>query len=343
MSGPLLTNDELRDNERCRREALELIASGEAIGFVGAGLSVELGYPTWPQLSDKLTVLAQEVGSFVPPSTSGPARQPEYADAVKEFIRARTGSLDRYLNFLGREFGRRDPAFTRLQADLLRLPLTAVITSNYEPSLECACAHVYPGEAHPAVTIQEQHAHLVSQFLVALSRKTMPGPIAHLHGSYQNPADMIVAATDYQVAYGLRIQSAEAPIEGSPSWPLRRRLLWALLASRRLVFFGFSIDDVDFQVMLRSVANDLWNWNESIHYAVMSIGDVDPEATKQRAAQMHRDFGVRVVFYENADRSHSGLSAFVADALAVCETMGGRGYLQAINRRTDRIARPYEN
>lgn len=342
MPGPLLTNDEIRDNQCYRREALELIASDEAIGFVGAGLSVELGYPTWPQLSDKLTALAQEVGTFVLTSTAGPAQQAEHADAVKEFIRAETGSFGRYLNFLGREFGRRDPAFTRLQADLLRLPLRALITSNYEPSLECACAHVYPGETHSAVTIHEEHAHLVSQFLVALSRKTVPGPIAYLHGSYQDPAGMVVAATDYQVAYGLRAQSAQAPLEGSPSWPLRRRLLWALLASRRLVFFGFSMDDVDFQVMLRSVANDLWNWNESIHYAVMSIDNVDPEATKKRAALIHREFGVRVVFYENADGSHAGVSDFVADALALCET-GERGYLQAINRRTDRIARPYED
>lgn len=335
MRTPLLTNDEIRDNQRYRREALELISSGEAIAFVGAGLSVELGYPTWPQLSEKLTVLAREVGEFEPPAASADTLQPEYADAVKEFILAQTGSLDRYHGFLGREFGQRDPAFTRVQADLLRLPLKALITSNYEPSLQCACAHVYPGETHLAITIHEQHAHLVSQFLVALSRKTIPGPIAHLHGSYVDPAGMVVAATDYQDAYGLRAHPGDAPLEGSPSWPLRRRLLWALLASRRLVFFGFSMDDVDFQVMLRSVANDLWNWGESIHYAIMGIGDIDPDATKKRAAQIHREFGVRVVFYENTDESHSGVSdSLPMRWLLVRRPVGAGTFRQLTDART---------
>lgn len=145
MTEPLFSGDELRKNEQYRAEALELIASGEAIAFVGAGLSIELGYPSWPDLSGKLTTLANEVGKFVPPAGCSPGQAPEYADAVKDFIKEKTGSFERYWNLFGRGFGARNPGFTTLQCDLMRLPLKAVITSNYEPSLELACAHVFSG------------------------------------------------------------------------------------------------------------------------------------------------------------------------------------------------------
>jgi hypothetical protein len=341
MNDPLFTDEEIRTNKQYRTEALELIASGEAIGFVGAGLSVELGYPTWIELSSRLTTLANEIATFAAPSGCTPDKAPEYADAIKDFILIKAGSLDRYWNFLGREFEQRDPSFTRLQCDLMRLPLKAFITSNYDPSLECACAEVFRGHDPFSITIHPERAHLISKFLVRLSENSNAGPgIAHLHGSYKDPKYIVVAAGDYTDAYGLR-QSTEGPRESSPSWPLRRRLLWALLASRRLIFFGFSMNDIDFQVMLKSVASDLWNWSQSIHYAVMGIDSSDPDATKKRAEQMHREFGVRVVFYENFDGSHAGLHAFVADALAFSETKGQRGYLEAINQRTDRLARPY--
>jgi len=128
MIEPLFSDDKLRENEQYRTEALELISSGEAIGFVGAGLSIELGYPSWPDLSGKLTTLANEVGEFVPPAACTPGQASEYADAVKNFIKEKTGSFERYWNFLGREFGPRNPGFTALQCDLMRLPLKALIT-----------------------------------------------------------------------------------------------------------------------------------------------------------------------------------------------------------------------
>jgi hypothetical protein len=343
MAEPLFTADEVRRNAQYRQEGLELIASGEAIGFVGAGLGIALGYPSWTGFGEKLAILANDIGSFVAPAGCTPTQAPEYAEAIKQFILGETGSLDQYWAFLGREFDQRDPAFTQLQCDLMRLPLRGFITSNFEPSLECACAHVFPGHDPFSITIHQEHAHLVSKFLIRLSQKSDAGPgIAHLHGSYKDPKYMVVAASDYTEAYGLR-EPTEGPRESSPSWPLRRRLLWALLASRRLIFFGFSMNDVDFQVMLASVASDLWNWDQSIHYAVMAIDASDPDATKKRAEQIHRKFGVRVIFYENNDGSHAGLNAFMADALAFSETSGHRGYLEAINRRTDRLVRPYED
>ena len=192
------------------------------------------------------------------------------------------------------------------------------------------------------ITIHPDRAHLVSQFLLSLNAKEGSHPIAHLHGYHDHPSSIILAADDYEEAYGLRGQAAADPLSTSPSWPLHRRLVWALLATRRLVFIGFSLDDVDFQVLLKSVANDLWNWGQSIHFALMGIGPNNPEAVKGRAEELVGRYGVRVVFYEDFDGSPAGLDQFISDSLLFCQAANEDGYLEALNRRT-RHAMGYED
>jgi len=74
-----------------------------------------------------------------------------------------------------------------------------------------------------------------------------------------------------------------------------------------------------------------------IHYALMSIGPNHPEATKGRANDLRRKYGVCVVFYEDLDGSHAGLEHFISDSLAFCQTADESGYLESLNRRTRRV------
>ena len=342
MREPLLTDSESEANKEHRADLLRLIASQEAIAFVGAGLSQRVGYPGWGELVAKLQELARSFGQFVPPTGLSPRKAPEFVHAIKEHILHTTGNLSPYWNFLGREFGPRSPGCSRIHRDLIQLPFKGFITSNYDPCLENGCIAAVPGRMPIPVTINPERAHLISQFLVSLDAKEAPHRIAHLHGYYDGPSSIVLASDDYEDAYGLRGQATADPLYTSPSWPLHRRLVWALLATRRLVFFGFGLEDVDFRVMLDSVANDLWNWQQSIHYALMGIGPNQPEAIKGWAEELWRKYGVRVVFYEDLDGSHAGLDRFVSDALAFCETEDEGGYLEALNRRTNRAMR-YED
>jgi hypothetical protein len=342
MREPVLSDSETEANKEHRAELLRLIASKEAIAFVGAGLSQRVGYPGWRELVAQLAELAGSFGLFVPPPGLSPGKAPQFVHAIKEHIVRTTGDLRPYWNFLGREFGHRSPGCSRIHHDLIQLPFKGFITSNYDPCLENACSAAIPGQTPIPVTIDPARAYLISQFLVSLDAKEAPHRIAHLHGYYQGPSSIVLAADDYQEAYGLRGQATDDPLCTSSLWPLHRRLVWALLATRRLVFFGFGLEDADFRVMLESVASDLWNWRQSIHYVLIGIGPDHPEEIKAWGEDLWRKYGVRVVFYEDLDGSHAGLDQFVLDALAFCKTGDKGGYLKALNLRTRRAMR-YED
>jgi hypothetical protein len=341
MWEPLLNESETKENKEHRSELLRLIASAESVAFVGAGLSRRVGYPGWIDLVTNLEEFAGNFGRFEPPPGLSRKQDPEYVQAIKEHIVA-NGDLKQYWNYLGREFGPRTPPYSRVQCDLMSLPFRGVITSNYDPSLEYASCAIAPGWFPLSISVQSNKAHLISQFLFELNQKGAPRPIAHLHGEWRDPSSIVLTAEDYKDAYGLRIEGTAGPSVTSSAWTLHRKLLWALLATRRFVFFGFSMDDIDFSVMLRSVTDDLWNWQRPIHYALISIDRNDPEATKGKALDLWRRHGVRVVFYEDLDGSHAGLDRFVSDAIAMCKTEDEGGYLEALSRRTDR-AMGYED
>jgi hypothetical protein len=168
MREPLLTNSETEINKEHRAKLLSLIASKEAIAFVGAGLSQRAGYPSWEELVAKLEELAGSFGLFVPPAGLSPRSAPQFVYAIKEHIVRTTGDLRPYWNFLGREFEHRSPGCSTIHHDLIRLPFKGFITSNYDPCLENACSAAVPGQTPIPVTIDPERAYLISEFLVSL-------------------------------------------------------------------------------------------------------------------------------------------------------------------------------
>ena len=140
--------------------------------------------------------------------------------------------------------------------------------------------------------------------------------IAHLHGTF-NPADSIILSIeDYKRAYGLD-PTAEDDEEKNTS-RLRFRLLWAVLATRRVVFVGFSMDDPYLNKILETVSEDLWTWNKSTHFAIMSISSKDAEDSKDKSERLNNEYGVGTVFYENPDNSHRGLEDIVNEIYVEC-------------------------
>ena len=63
----IFTLEERDENTRRKRDLIELVDSGEAILFVGAGSSVRVGYPDWWGLIKKLEDLACTCGGVFQP------------------------------------------------------------------------------------------------------------------------------------------------------------------------------------------------------------------------------------------------------------------------------------
>ncbi len=329
---------------------MHLFISQEPVLIIGSGCSARLRYPTWPVLLSKLAALARgiaadhdtEFRSAEPDPPQDPLR---YADEIKAFINRCDGKLDRYFSFLSGEFRERDiDDFHRL---LVKIPSRGILTTNYDPSLDLALLLTDRSTttADRFLVIESDSTSRVSEFLASLNRDSgVPRRIAHLHGRYDRPKDIILTGRDYMDKYHSRFNEAQRQAirdvlrdrdvgpqaisieglidqleSGVPPWSLHRKLLWSILATRRVVFIGFGLNDPYLRQMLELVTDDLWRWKEDHHFAIMALPDVDTAAAKSAAESYRRKYAVGVVFYENREgQRHEGLKNLIEEIAIAC-------------------------
>ena len=318
MNNPEIFTPEERDqNEERKRELIELVASGEAVLIVGAGSSVRVCYVTWDGLLEELEDLANRCGAGLNQTRKGDALA--YAEDIKSHIRDKTGGLGRYYARLENLFGPKDPPYKDFHRKLVALPFRGILTTNYDTVLEAALGKLEPRTAYDnSLVIDENSAGRVHEFLMAMNNdKRMTRRIAHLHGRFDTPISIILSIEDYHRVYGLRLPTDQ--VQGDSEWTLHRKLLWAVLATRRVIFVGFSVADPYFNEMLETVSTDLWRWDKSIHFAIMSISSANAENSKTRADGLRREYGVDTIFYEDSDNSHQGLDRILDEVGEACK------------------------
>ena len=308
----VFTSEELEENIARKSELIELIKSQNALVIVGAGSSALVGYDTWSKLLGKLEKLACECGNeFVIDNQKRESQPLIYAQDIKNHI-DKNQRLKEYHHLLYEEFKPRDPAHNSFHKTLIKLPFKGILTTNYDMVLEAALGDEEPRTSYDnSLFIEEDAACRISEFLISLDFKDKCSRrIAHLHGVYNRPKSIVLCADDYANVYNTSSISKQ--------WSLHRKLLWAVLATRRVVFIGFSMKDPYFEEMLKLVISDLWRWNESIHYAIMDISARTANHSKERAQRLRKEYGTEIVFYENLDGSHRGMEQIINEASINC-------------------------
>ena len=340
MNNPeIFTPEERDENEERKRELIELVASGEAVLIVGAGSSARVGYMTWEGLLEELENLANRCGAGLDQTRKDDALA--YAEDIKSHIRDKTHNIDRYYALLQNLFRPKEPPFEDLHRKLVSLPFRGILTTNYDTVLEAALGEIEPRTAYDNwLVVDENSAGRVHEFLMVMNNdKRITRRIAHLHGRFDLANSIILSIEDYKRAYGLNLTDEKSQNENE--WKLRFRLLWAVLATRRVVFVGFSMEDPYFEEMLKIVSEDLWTWNKSTHFAIMSISSKDAEDSKDKAERLNNEYGVSTIFYEDSDNSHQGLDQIVNDIDEACKvknqtTTEERDWLEQVNQRMER-------
>ena len=313
----IFTPEERDENIERKRELIELVASGEAVLIVGAGSSVRVGYVTWAGLLEELENLANECGGFEPDEGKRENDPLAYAKDIKSHICDETGDLNRYYALLYKLFKPRTPSFAGFHKMLVSLPFRGILTTNYDTVLEAALNDKDPTRAHDNTLVIGSHPAIrVHDFLMSMNDKRIPQWIVHLHGSIDRSDSIILGIKDYHRAYGFRLTANQVPRDSE--WTLHRKLLWAMLATRRVVFIGFSMDDPYFNKMLETVSADLWIWDKSIHFAIMDISSESAEDSKDKAKRLRKEYGVDTVFYDNSDKSYQGLDGIIAEIDKKC-------------------------
>lgn len=312
----ITANSILDENQICRAAMLELIASNEAIAFVGAGLSADV-YPPWRILLQKLRIEANNLATFRPADGLTEDDPLQFAEEIQRHFEARDGNLTRYYRILGQQFAHIDSACNSTYEKLVRLPFKGYVTTNYDLSLEAALHKAGNHRPDCAVVVKRNNkdAHKVGEFLWSLDDRKQDRRVAHLHGVENETQEIILSSSDYRGAYGFQqSHDGDLGVATQTSWTLHRKLVWTLLAGRRVIFFGFGFTDPYVNQILKDVADDLWGQGKAKHFAVVPLARdiINAAETKQR---QFLEYGVQVVFYDNLDGSHLELIKIIDKAV----------------------------
>ncbi len=307
----------LEKNQACRQEMCELVASGGAIAFIGSGLSIPLGYPSWDKLLADFKVEAKKLGPISPPEGYSLEDPLELAESIKRHFHVHARSED-YYTFLGQQFCfRYEKGSTEAQQLLAGLPFKGYVTTNYEISMEHALQA--SGNSHPEIGItmklDAEDAHKLGEFLRSLDDVGQARRIVHLHGRQDGTRHIVLTLSDYEKAYSY---SRHGPQKALVDWNCHRRLVWALLATRRLIFVGTSLSEPPILELFKVFVRDTGSSGQRIHYFLVPVD----EETSAGAEAQERKFlaqGVQLVYYEKG-HNHSGLDRLLVEVKRYRET-----------------------
>jgi hypothetical protein len=148
-----------------------LAARSELSLFLGAGVSVPLGLPSWRRLVDDMAAEA------------GVSERDEDADLLAEAERLRDLlGVERYAHFMHRVFQVERHALSH--ALLAGLQARQMVTTNFDPCLELALDRIHGPGGYRVLT-------------GSLAVGGMPW-LLKLHGDVQRPESLVLTASDYQ-------------------------------------------------------------------------------------------------------------------------------------------------
>jgi hypothetical protein len=270
---------------------LEVIDTKQTMAFVGAGVTLSLGYPLWTKLiQDLADATVQYCGPEISDDRGNPITVAQVMQIKNLLIRAeifKANLKDHYFQLMRHTFEPRGSnSDTRA---LVGVPFQHFLTSNYDPSLEIA--HTDVGLRYDSITLLDGSA---GSFLQGMANYGYARHIVHVHGRYSEPENIVLTKMEYDSFYA-RV-------------PLARRFWEIVPVVRRCVFWGFSFSDPELteKFNLREL-NLAHRETQAVgHFAVLAMNDVDME-TALRAAYS-AEYGVESVFYDPVDAKYTGHS-----------------------------------
>ncbi|MGD8778305.1 MAG: SIR2 family protein [Ignavibacteria bacterium] len=305
----IFTPDELTINESKKNDLFEAILNKETVLFVGSGLSQPI-YPCWEKLIITLEDLAITCNkNFKINEVERNERPWDYVYNIKKHIQQYDNNINRYYDKLANIFSDQD--CLPIHRKLISLPFLGFITTNYDTLLEKALIEKGNKNLTCFFTIEGDNVFEVSGFFASLNNSLKKKKkIVHIHGVYNHPSTIILGYDDYQKYYGL---DNEGKLCNEPT--LHYKFLWAILATRRVVFVGFSMKDVYLKYMLSIVCNDLWQWQKASHFFITEINKENKTTQIQNSELYFNNFGITTIFYENPDGSHKNFESLFEEII----------------------------
>ena len=280
----------------------EYLDSGQAVAFLGAGVSAPL-YPLWAALiGDLVEAAAPRLGEREAATCRAlAASSPE---EVVEIVRARLGTAiyREVLRTILR--ARTDPetgrSWTPVQELVCRCPFKAVVTTNYDPGITDARIRVRPGTSTTGFMTWEDELGL-DRWRTGDVFGEAELPVLFAHGQHNRPDSIVLATTEYRRAYAGKLPH-----------------VLARLMDGHLIWIGFSFADQRITAILREIADRTGTrvdpGGAPRHVAVMAwdpdAAGNDPQILAQRAEIA---YGAQAVLYPAPGADHSGARAAAGD------------------------------
>lgn len=289
-------------NEGAWERWLEILRSGSAVAFVGAGASSP-AYPLWGGLLRVLMDVAVAEGRITEAERSAyDGLAADQATHVADELRDRLGpGLTRHE--IAKTFSP-SRGFTPTHSRLAELPFLGYVTTNYDLGLSLARAEL--GEPDVPIPFTWRSPDARRWFLSAGDPTNTGRPILHLHGLPSDPDSLILSESQYQAAY---------------SDPRVQSFLEALWTQTALVFVGFSFTDPWIGALSRIALarTRQTETDEPKHVAILGLRPADHETVSLRRRAMQRELHSRILFYplhetDEGTWSHAELGRLLEEA-----------------------------
>lgn len=239
--------------KRFLKDYPEALIAGVGAVFVGAGVSMAAGYPSWASL---LTEVGEELGV-----NSGELHD---LAALAQWSIQENGSATRVRNVIKQQIGVERPVPPSLEI-ISRLPVKYIWTTNYDRLVERAFGAVN----RPIDTISGA---------ADLALRPTPGAsrLFKMHGSVERLDDVVISTDDYELYRSKR--GAFLP------------LLQAHLSSMSMLFLGISFTDPNIRHVL-SLIRESFASAPPEHFAIVrppQRGEYKSEAEFKARSTQHR-------------------------------------------------------
>ncbi|TEU14190.1 MAG: hypothetical protein E3J21_16615 [Anaerolineales bacterium] len=225
---------------------------GNVVAFVGAGLSIGAGLPGWYSL---ISELAQRIGYELPPAqwATGEA----LIDAAQAYINEQR--LHSLVTFLKDNLDTTGKSPTAAHQALARLPISLVLTANYDDLLERAYRDAGK-RVH--IVVRDSNIPFMRSGLDAVN-------IVKLYGDLDQPDTIVLARQQYEAFFLQR--------------PQMIKLLETELGRSHVLYLGWSHSDPHFNLVFGELLNRFGEFMRP-GYAVMF--DL-PEAQRKELERKH--------------------------------------------------------
>ncbi|OAD45436.1 SIR2 family protein [Polaribacter atrinae] len=272
-------------------EMLESFKKKSSIFFIGAGISMDAGLPSWGKLISDLIDLASKQ------PWCGEDKIREYKKLLKdgnnflllaEELKSELGSI--FYNYIESIFGQPDIKPTPTMESILKVKSNIILTSNYDRLIENTYTKLngYP----PPTFTYSQSREIANNYW---KEKFF---VLKAHGdAFSDVQGIILSQRDYRKTLYREIGY--------------KSILQSIFSTKSVFFVGTSMTDPEFNLLL-DYLHESYSGGGPIHYLLISKDKANPIIQKR----FFEDFKIQTIIYENHSGNHAEIKEYI-DVLKV--------------------------